>query len=409
MRRRLARATRCCSRMSCATVFSLTRQPPSRDRGNPRRPVGARCAANSCLIAPRAARAAPPQRGVAVHPLGDRPVTRPVPAGRGVRDLVLDPLGCDDGHGYRLIASSTQRAALRLSTSHRIRSSAFSLGWRAPPLVRAQRPSPCRRRSWAPVPTSLIDPELAGHLRDRLTGLRTSRTAPCLKSSSNFACLCHRRPPHGDASTVEGEAHRGGPRRRVSGRLLDQLAAQNGLRCCLAVLPRAVLVQVGPTQLDDHHCKIGEGPVRAECATPHRTAPHQPGKVLVQSRNTLMPRLTELGRLGAGPSVHRGGWLAGRARPRFRSQRTTRGARWADVPRVPQVRAGMADTVLGGPQKVDPRGAPHHRSSAEIVHHRTTKRLGPIRSPHWWGSPSPAAPQVGAAADRGVASAVCGL
>ena len=71
-------------------------------------------------------------------------------AGGGVRDAVLDPLGCDEtGHGYRLIASSTQRAALRLSTSHRIRSSAFSLRSRlsSSRSLSLNAPSPRRRRS----------------------------------------------------------------------------------------------------------------------------------------------------------------------------------------------------------------------------------------------------------------------
>ena len=54
------------------------------------------------------------------------------PARGRVRDAELCPLSGDEpGHGYRPIASATQRATLRLSTSHRIRSSAFSRRSRA--------------------------------------------------------------------------------------------------------------------------------------------------------------------------------------------------------------------------------------------------------------------------------------
>src|SRR5262249_61090168 len=54
------------------------------------------------------------------------------PAGHHVRDAVIVPLGGDErGHRYRPIASLTQRATLRLSTSRSIATSAFSFRSRA--------------------------------------------------------------------------------------------------------------------------------------------------------------------------------------------------------------------------------------------------------------------------------------
>ena len=70
-----------------------------------------------------------------------------------MRDAVTGPLGSDErGHGYLLpIASETQRAKLRLRTSHLIASSAFSLRSRASSArsssPRTPFPSPRRRRS----------------------------------------------------------------------------------------------------------------------------------------------------------------------------------------------------------------------------------------------------------------------
>src|SRR4029453_5348401 len=94
-----------------------------------------------------------PRRRVTVAPLVEPGLGHAQrPAGRGMRNPVLDPLGCDEPrHGYRLIASSTQRAALRLSTSHRIRSSAFSFRSRrsSSRSLSLNAPSPCRRRSCA--------------------------------------------------------------------------------------------------------------------------------------------------------------------------------------------------------------------------------------------------------------------
>src|SRR5690349_10039562 len=52
-----------------------------------------------------------PRRPITVAPLVEPHRADPErPAGRGMRDLVFDPLGCDEPrHSYRLIASSTQR------------------------------------------------------------------------------------------------------------------------------------------------------------------------------------------------------------------------------------------------------------------------------------------------------------
>src|SRR4029077_19827377 len=74
------------------------------------------------------------------------------PAGCRVRDLVPVPLGGDQGgHRYRPIASLTQRATLRLSTSRSIASSAFSFRSRASSArsssLSSPFPSPRRRFS----------------------------------------------------------------------------------------------------------------------------------------------------------------------------------------------------------------------------------------------------------------------
>ena len=95
-----------------------------------------------------------------------------------MRDLVLGPLGGDEpGHRYRPIASLTQRATERLRTSRCIRSSTFSLPQplQLGPLVLAQRRVavlPAASLPSAPVTQrALVDPQLPGHLRDRLAGL----------------------------------------------------------------------------------------------------------------------------------------------------------------------------------------------------------------------------------------------
>src|SRR5262249_18702106 len=97
--------------------------------GDPRRPVLALTAGEQ-------------PRGLGLEPLPARgprrqlpgpPLVEPglayshPPPGHRVRHALRLPLGGDEpGHGYRPIASLTQRATLRLSTSRSIRSSAFS-------------------------------------------------------------------------------------------------------------------------------------------------------------------------------------------------------------------------------------------------------------------------------------------
>src|SRR4029453_12966201 len=109
----------------------------------------------------------PPRRRVTVTPLVEPGRADPQRATRGgVRDAVLALLGGDEpGHRYRPIASSTQRATERLSTSRCIRSSAFSFRSRcssarssspsapapwlfpsAPPAARPAPPRPARPR-----------------------------------------------------------------------------------------------------------------------------------------------------------------------------------------------------------------------------------------------------------------------
>src|ERR1039458_4479142 len=81
------------------------------------------------------------------------------------------------------------------------------------PLVLAQLPVP----GAAPAPVqvhpvaqgALVDSELPGDLRDRLAGLpdQPYRALPEVLIELP-SCLCHRRPPLGDVSTVRGETHR---------------------------------------------------------------------------------------------------------------------------------------------------------------------------------------------------------
>src|SRR6266704_4941040 len=127
---------------------------------------------------------------------------------------VLRPLGRDEaGHRHRPpIASWTQRATERLSTSRCIVSSAFSFRSRSSSArsssLSAPLPSPRARRSLAhqlPSVPSLI-PSSRATCAIGLPVSRTSRTAPCLESSSNF-----RRAPAiahlliGDVSTLLGK------------------------------------------------------------------------------------------------------------------------------------------------------------------------------------------------------------
>src|SRR6478752_1682952 len=132
------------------------------------------------------------------------------PAAHRVRDPVLVPLGGDQGgHRYRPIASLTQRATLRLRTSRSIASSAFSLRSRTSSArsssLSAPSASPRRRRSALTQLPSV--PSLTPRSRTTCAiGLpvsRTSRTAPSLKSLSNFL----RVSPIGDSSPLRGSLH----------------------------------------------------------------------------------------------------------------------------------------------------------------------------------------------------------
>jgi hypothetical protein len=103
-------------------------------RGDPRRPVLALMQREQAPdLGPEPLPASRPRRQRPASPLvkpGLRHSQRP--AGYRVRDAMLRPLGGDErGHGYRPIASDTQRATLRLRTSHLMASSAFSLRSRA--------------------------------------------------------------------------------------------------------------------------------------------------------------------------------------------------------------------------------------------------------------------------------------
>ena len=127
---------------------------------------------------------------------------------------MLDPLGGDEaGHGYRPIASLTQRATERLRTSRSIASSAFSrrnlsqLG----PLVLAQPTVTTRARLSLAHPVrqrARVDPQLPGHLRDRLAGLphNPNRALPELLDQTSFV-------PQPSPSPLRGCLHatRGNP------------------------------------------------------------------------------------------------------------------------------------------------------------------------------------------------------
>src|SRR5205814_8758714 len=115
------------------------------------------------------------------------------PAGHRVRDLVIVPLSCDQcGHRYRPIASFTQRATLRLSTSRSIASSAFSRRSRASSArsssLSAPVPSPRRRASaFTQLPkVPALMPRSRATCAIGLPVSRTSRPAPSRKSASNF-------------------------------------------------------------------------------------------------------------------------------------------------------------------------------------------------------------------------------
>jgi hypothetical protein len=104
-------AARPCSRMRAATVFVLTARPASRRsaviRGDPQVP---RCALNRRRTSAASAslRAARSGSRPFIHLQDQDRDTPSAPAGGRVRDLVLIPLGGDQGgHRYRPIASLT--------------------------------------------------------------------------------------------------------------------------------------------------------------------------------------------------------------------------------------------------------------------------------------------------------------
>src|SRR5215471_115416 len=134
------------------------------------------------------------------------------PAGHAVPDAAPVPLGGDEGsHRYLPIASFTQRATLRLSTSRSIASSAFSRRSRASS-ARSSSPSapfPSPRRRLSAFTQLPRVPSLMPRSRaTRATGFPvspTSRTAPSRKSASNFL----RVSPIRDSSPLRGSLHAG--------------------------------------------------------------------------------------------------------------------------------------------------------------------------------------------------------
>src|SRR5262249_14398472 len=140
---------------------------------------------------------------LAVLSLGRQPPTGPLvtpgaghpqrPARHRGRDAVPRPLGSNEtGHHYRPIASFTQRATERLSTSRSIASPAFSRRSRASSARSSSSstplPSPRPRRSALtqfPRVPALI-PRSRATSAIGLPVSRTSRTAPSRKSRSNF-------------------------------------------------------------------------------------------------------------------------------------------------------------------------------------------------------------------------------
>src|SRR4051794_38920573 len=153
-------------------------------------------------------------RGAAAPPLLEpRLADSQRPAGGRMRHPMLLPLGGDEGgHRYRPIASSTQRATERLSTSRCIRSSVTSLRSRTSSArsssLNAALPFSRLRRSPAHQLPSV--PSLMPNSRTTCAiGLpvsNTSCTAPCLKSASNFRYCLLIAPPQSDVSTLRGEA-----------------------------------------------------------------------------------------------------------------------------------------------------------------------------------------------------------
>src|SRR6202040_4321584 len=134
------------------------------------------------------------------------------PARHRDRDTVLGPLGSDQrGQAHRRIASLTQRAAERLSTSRSIASSAFSLRSRfsSSRSFSLNGPSPSRARRSRFTHRPSVPSFRPSSRATRAIGLpvsRTIRTAPSLNSRSKFRRSIANHFLRGDVSTVRGEA-----------------------------------------------------------------------------------------------------------------------------------------------------------------------------------------------------------
>jgi hypothetical protein len=117
-----------------------------------------------------------------------------------VRNLVLDPLGCDEpGHGVppHRILDPQGRAALEDIAAHPQLGVLLAQPSQLHPLVLTERaltvPPPILG---APIAQrALIDPELSGHLRDRLTGLAHQPHRTLLEVLIELPACCHRQPP----------------------------------------------------------------------------------------------------------------------------------------------------------------------------------------------------------------------
>ena len=157
-----------------------------------------------------------PRRGVPVAPLVEprrADPQRPAAVACGIPCSALWA-AMNRGHRYRPIASSTQRATERLSTSRCIGSSAFSFRSRSSSArsssLNAAVPSP----RGPPLPgapvaqRALVDPQLPGHLRDRLPGLPHHPHRALLEVLIELPIRSSPSPLlKGDVSTLRGEAH----------------------------------------------------------------------------------------------------------------------------------------------------------------------------------------------------------
>ena len=124
------------------------------------------------------------------------------------------PSGCDEpGQGYRLIASSTRRAALCLSASHRIRNSALSLPSRrgCSRSLSLSAPSSWRRRSWAhQLPSVPDEPQAPGPLARSASGLadQPPRRRPLSPHRTSGASLPSAHLLKGEGFHAKRAAHR---------------------------------------------------------------------------------------------------------------------------------------------------------------------------------------------------------